>query len=87
MNSAVSSLDFPLAATSINPTSCGVGGGALLTVLGSGFSSTTSVKIDGLECAIVLANYSTISCLSPQNVSVLFMANWFKRFKTYFFLN
>lgn len=61
-------MDFPLITSSLNPTTSGVGGGALITVLGSGFSVSTKVKIDGLECSLVSMNYSAVSCLSPQNV-------------------
>ncbi|CAF1377186.1 unnamed protein product, partial [Adineta steineri] len=58
--------------TSESPTNIGIYGGALVTILGNGFSNTSSVKIGSNPCTIVSISTSQIVCTAPaQNTNPL----------------
>lgn len=83
MNSATT-VTFALTATSISPASGPAGGGNTLTVSGAGFTSNTSVTVDGNSCVVTRATYSSIECTAPYNVSlriVLYIFIFIKRLK------
>jgi len=70
ITSQVTTLTFSLQATAIAPTTTGTGGGVLVTINGQGFSSTTRVQIDSINCPIQSYTYSTLTCLTPPNVII-----------------
>lgn len=62
-------ITFSLTANSLSPATSGTGGGNVLTISGEGFNKNCKVTIDGNSCPILIANYSTITCTIPSNVS------------------
>ncbi|CAF0756351.1 unnamed protein product [Brachionus calyciflorus] len=66
MNDATT-FEFELIASDFNPKLSGVGGGAIITINGSGFTKQTSVKIDSILCTYVSHSYTAISCIVPSN--------------------
>lgn len=63
---------FQLDAFRVNPTISGTGGGIVANITGKGFSSSTTVKIDGNDCPVIFYNYTIISCIIPPNVSIIY---------------
>ena len=50
---------------------CQIGGGYLLTIVGSGFSSSSTVTVDNNVCANpVVSNFSSITCTVPASSAV-----------------
>lgn len=68
MNSATT-VTFALTATTTYPVSGPAGGGNTMTVSGAGFTSNTSVTVEGNDCVVTRATYSLIECIVPYNVS------------------
>ncbi|CAM2722167.1 unnamed protein product [Rotaria socialis] len=71
---ASSSINFtatiPLQIMSFSPSRGGAGGGYLLTIMGTGFSSTSSVTIDNNVCSNVqMTNFSSITCIVPATTA------------------
>ena len=74
-------VDYSVSVDTVNPMSGGLGGGLLVTLAGSGFSSSTScsgasaesmkivVWIGSEECQIVSASSTHISCRTPAHPS------------------
>ncbi|CAM4971603.1 unnamed protein product [Rotaria socialis] len=61
----------PLTIISFHPVRGAAGGGYPLTIIGSGFSSTASVTIDGSPCKnSVIVNFSSITCIVPPITNV-----------------
>ncbi|XP_075128051.1 fibrocystin-L-like [Leptodactylus fuscus] len=53
---------YPITISSITPSSGSLAGGTLVTILGSGFSTDSTVKLKGSGCAVVFANLTVITC-------------------------
>ncbi len=54
--------------SSVSPTTIGIYGGALLTIIGNGFASSTSrvfVNVDSSPCSIVSTSPNQIQCTAP----------------------
>ena len=66
-------ITFELEATSISPLSGTTGGGNLLFVNGTGFSSSCTVTVDGIDCPVVNTTYNLITCVAPANVNKIFI--------------
>jgi len=63
---------IPLQINSMTPIHGGAGGGYTLTVIGTGFSSSSQVTIDNNPCTNVkVTNYSTITCVVPATASLV----------------
>lgn len=63
---------IPLQVSSMTPIRGGAGGGYTLTVIGTGFSSSSQVTIDNNPCTNVqVTNYSTIMCVVPATASLV----------------
>ena len=61
-----SALTVPLSVTSVSPSEGSLGGGLLVTLLASGFSTATpsdnSVVFGGVPCAVVSASATQLTC-------------------------
>jgi len=62
-------VNFKFTTISLNPTSCGTGGGLMLNISGTGFNTNCTVLVDNINCPIVSIDYSLITCIIPSNVS------------------
>ena len=64
----------PLTVTSVSPSSGSYGGGQIITVNGSGFSSGTrfmenDITVCGQQCKIQSASSTSLTCMTPSMVS------------------
>jgi len=66
------SLSFNLTASQIYPNYAGTGGGLPLNITGVRFNSNVTVTVDYIDCPVVFTNYSLITCVLPQNVSIYY---------------
>ena len=77
--SGLATVSYSLAITSVSPAVGSIGGGTLLTIIGSGFlpdmhypGSTQSITIGNSECVVQTTSGSTITCItSPQTTTSL----------------
>ena len=58
---------FEFTATSISPTSGSTGGRNVLSVNGTGFSASSKVTVDGVDCKVISSNYYLIRCTVPSS--------------------
>ncbi|XP_062385127.1 fibrocystin-L-like [Sardina pilchardus] len=73
INTAPSELDrrfvvLPMVA-SVSPSSGSVTGHTKLTIAGSGFSESVAVTVDGLQCQLLWANYTTVMCQTSPSTT------------------
>ena len=64
---AVTPEAFPIAITSISPTTASAMGNIDITIVGTGLSSNTVVQINGNDCVISTATNQQIVCKVPAN--------------------
>ena len=67
MNAAATTASFTLIASSVSPLSGSTGGGNILSVNGTGFSTNSQVTVDGLNCQVVSSSYHLITCIVPSS--------------------
>lgn len=60
-----SSLDVQV--TSLSPLNGSISGGDTITIFGSGFLNTTSVKLGNVDCSIQTATSVQITCVTPRH--------------------
>lgn len=60
---------FALTTTSLSPSSGSTGGGNVLQIEGTGFSSLSTVTVDGNSCQIKEITYFKITCIVPPNAT------------------
>ncbi|XP_075126263.1 fibrocystin-L-like [Leptodactylus fuscus] len=53
---------YQITISSLTPSSGSLAGGTLVTILGSGFSTDSTVELKGSGCAVVFANLTMITC-------------------------
>ena len=53
---------------SIDPISGSINGGTVLTLIGNGFTTDTSIKIDTVVCTVTAATVDTIKCITSAHV-------------------
>ncbi len=64
-DSGATATEIPFAITSVSPSNGSVKGGAVLTISGTGFDSTSVVKIQDVACPIISYTNSEIKCTTP----------------------
>ncbi|XP_064635071.1 fibrocystin-L-like [Lineus longissimus] len=63
------SFSYTASVTSVTPTSATKGGGAILTIVGTGLTIDETVLIDGNECTKLSFNFTQMQCEVPQGAS------------------
>ncbi|CAF1415369.1 unnamed protein product [Rotaria magnacalcarata] len=65
------SVTIPLQVLSFSPSQGGAGGGYQLTIIGTGFSSNSTVTVDNNECSnLQVVNFSSITCIVPATTAM-----------------
>ncbi|XP_064635838.1 fibrocystin-L-like [Lineus longissimus] len=63
------SFSYTASVTSVSPTSATKGGGAILTIIGTGLTADETVLIDGNECTKLSLSFTQMECEVPQGAS------------------